>query len=205
MYTYEERMRAVQLYIKYDKSSIAVRRELGYPSRGMLYKWCREFEEGGTLRSDHDLGNSKFTEEQRERAVIYYMELGRSVSRTIKALGFPKRTTLRDWIKKDLPSDENHCVTNKALVRYTQAQKEQAVIRLCARDRTAKAIATELEVSESSLYTWRRRLLSEGCEDNVSRKRSSVTITETMATPENVASLTAVNTAVQDGHLGRRD
>jgi transposase-like protein len=38
MYTYEDRMRAVQLYVKYDMNMGVVIRELGYPSRGMLYK-----------------------------------------------------------------------------------------------------------------------------------------------------------------------
>ena len=32
MYSYEERMRAVKLYTQYDKSFVAVRQELGYPS-----------------------------------------------------------------------------------------------------------------------------------------------------------------------------
>lgn len=32
VYSYEERMRAVKLYTQYDKSFVAVRQELGYPS-----------------------------------------------------------------------------------------------------------------------------------------------------------------------------
>ncbi len=33
MYSYEDRVRAVQLYIKYGRSAAATTRELGYPSR----------------------------------------------------------------------------------------------------------------------------------------------------------------------------
>ena len=43
MYTYEERTRAIQLYIQYDLSIATVIRELGYPSRAMLYNWYKEY------------------------------------------------------------------------------------------------------------------------------------------------------------------
>lgn len=52
MYSYEARMKAVQLFIQYDYSSPAVIHELGYPSRGMLYYWYKEYIETGALRSD---------------------------------------------------------------------------------------------------------------------------------------------------------
>ena len=71
MYTYEERKRAVDLYIQYDKSIVAVRRELGYPSRGMLYLWIKEFEAAGDLHQDAALRHSKYTKEQRKEAVEY--------------------------------------------------------------------------------------------------------------------------------------
>lgn len=39
MYSYEERKKAVALYIKFDKSASAVVRELGYPDTKMLRVW----------------------------------------------------------------------------------------------------------------------------------------------------------------------
>ena len=39
MYSREERMRAVELYIKYDKSAADAIRELGYPDRHTLRSW----------------------------------------------------------------------------------------------------------------------------------------------------------------------
>ena len=102
MYTYEDRMKAVNLYLKYDMSIAAVIRELGYPSRGMLYQWYAEFKENGKLRGDSNHGYSKYSAEKRNQAVKYYLEHGKSLSRTIKALGFPKRTALRDWVHEDI-------------------------------------------------------------------------------------------------------
>lgn len=172
MYTYEERMKAIQLYIQSNMSVATVIRELGYPSRQMLYLWYKEYRENGDLRDDDGRGYSKYTDKQRKYAVAYYIENGKSITRTIKALGYPKRTTLRDWITEDLPDDEKRCITNNALVRCTQEQKEQAVIRLCSGEGTAREIASELGTTESSLYTWKRRLLSERCDATVSKYKS---------------------------------
>lgn len=67
MYTLEERKKAVDLFIKYDLSPAAVIHELGYPSKGRLYKWYQEYKETGEL-SDHKKQSGKYTKEQREKA-----------------------------------------------------------------------------------------------------------------------------------------
>lgn len=43
MYSKELRMRAIELYIKYEKSPGDVIRELGYPDRKMLCKWYKMY------------------------------------------------------------------------------------------------------------------------------------------------------------------
>ena len=43
MYSREKRMRAIELYIKYEKSPADVIRELGYPDRKMLGKWYKMY------------------------------------------------------------------------------------------------------------------------------------------------------------------
>lgn len=141
MYSYEERIKAVHLYLEYDMSIAAVIRELGYPSRQMLYLWYSEYKKSGSLHSDCERGHSKYSDQQRKQAIEYYLEHGRSISGTIRALGFPKRTTLRDWIHEDLPEGERRCAIGKSLVKYTQEQKTQAVIRLCAGEGAAKKMS----------------------------------------------------------------
>ena len=49
MYSCEDRIRAVELYIKYDLSAADTVRELGYPSHRMLVRWFREYQETGRL------------------------------------------------------------------------------------------------------------------------------------------------------------
>lgn len=41
-YSREQRDRAVDLYVRYERCAADVIRELGYPSRGMLPVWYRE-------------------------------------------------------------------------------------------------------------------------------------------------------------------
>ena len=43
MYSYEERLRAVKLYIKLGKRVQATIRELGYPTKNPLKGWHREY------------------------------------------------------------------------------------------------------------------------------------------------------------------
>ena len=50
MYSYEERLKAVKLYIQYDKSYASVFRELGYPpSNHTLKLRFKEYEHNGDL------------------------------------------------------------------------------------------------------------------------------------------------------------
>lgn len=47
MYTREDKLRAVELFVKLDFSPQSVINELGYPSRGSLYNWYREYMANG--------------------------------------------------------------------------------------------------------------------------------------------------------------
>lgn len=50
MYSYEERLKAVQLYIQYDKNYVSIFRELGYPPSSHSIKlWYKEYEKTGGL------------------------------------------------------------------------------------------------------------------------------------------------------------
>lgn len=50
MYSYEERVWAVKLYLKLGRRSKATIRQLGYPTKNSLKTWCDEFERSGDLQ-----------------------------------------------------------------------------------------------------------------------------------------------------------
>jgi putative transposase len=45
MYSYEDRLRAVRLYIKLGKRAAPTIRQLGYPTKNALKSWHREYEQ----------------------------------------------------------------------------------------------------------------------------------------------------------------
>ena len=102
MYSYEERMKAVKLYIKYGLCAADTVRELGYPYRKMLARWYKEYKETGDLHKQF-IKRPKYTPEQMKAAVDYYLEHGRNISRTVRTLGYPSREVLTEWISELAP------------------------------------------------------------------------------------------------------
>ena len=100
-YSKEQRDRAVDLYIRYERCAADVIHELGYPSRGMLPVWYRErLEEERTGRqSTRGKRYRRYTDEQKRAAVDHYLGHGRRLKRTMRALGYPKsHELLTAWI-----------------------------------------------------------------------------------------------------------
>jgi putative transposase len=64
MHSYEERMKAVQLFIKYDLSVADTIRELGYPTRNTLIRWYNEYLEKGDLHEKFQK-KPRFTQEEK--------------------------------------------------------------------------------------------------------------------------------------------
>lgn len=200
MYSFEERMKAVLLFMQYDCSPTAVIHELGYPSRGMLYNWVKEYQETGSLRSDDMLGKVKYSKEQRKQAVEYYLEHGRSASRTIRALGFPGRTVLRDWLKEDIPDDKRiqRCKTNSCLLRCTPEQKEQAVIDYCSGSKSSSDIAKDYGVSPNTVYGWKKQLLGEGTRATMPRRAETAQFDKLTENPEDITKILAEKERLQN-------
>lgn len=113
MYSREKRMKAIELYIKYDQSATAVIHELGYPDRGMLAKWYKAYleEQNTGVMRDPNARYLKYTPEQKKLAVDHYFAHGRSLARTIRALGYPSRPFLMQWCKECWTENGNKCTT----------------------------------------------------------------------------------------------
>ena len=146
--------------------------------------WYKEYEETGDLHMSY-ISSSKYSDEQRKAAIQYYVEHGRSKSRTVKALGYPTRQQLTEWIKQDLPDEVRPCTKGQSLVHLTKEQKEQVAIELCIRDGSAQAIADKYNVSRYSVYNWAWDLLGKGNISPMPKKKPDTTV----VTQETVDSL----------------
>lgn len=166
MYSYKDRLKAVKLYIKYNLSIADTIRELGYPSRNMLRQWYQEYTEAGELHRQHGK-KSKYSLEDKKRAISYYMEHGRNMARTIKAIGYPHRETMREWVHELVPNERKVYSKHSSMVKYTSEQKKEAVIEFSAGDGSAVSVANTLGVSRNSLYKWKKELLGEECAETM--------------------------------------
>lgn len=79
MYSYDDRIRAVRLYIQYDKSAAAVIQELGYLERKTLRYWYKEYLRDNGLKKKF-VRSPKYNGAQKEAAVKHYMEHGKCAS-----------------------------------------------------------------------------------------------------------------------------
>lgn len=171
MYPYEDRLRAVQLYIKLGKRIGLTIRQLGYPTKNALKTWYREFEQSQELRAGYRRP-AKFSQAEKACAVEHYREHGRCIAATIKALGYPCRTLLSAWLQELRPQHTR--VVGRSQELAPEA-KQSAVIAFCTRPASAQAVADEVGVSRGSLYKWKNQLLGHDAPASMKRKQGTPT------------------------------
>lgn len=171
MYSYEDRLRAVALYIKYDRSLTSVVRELGYPSQTMLLRWYKEYREFGELHKQYARSNI-YTLEQKQAAVGYYLEHGRSLNRAIRVVGYPTREVLTWWIDELAPGERKVRIKRGTMIQFSHEQKKNAVVELCVRDGSASAVADIFGTSRCTLYKWKKELLGQEGTESMGKPKS---------------------------------
>ena len=157
MYSYEDRLRAVQLYIKLGKRVGLTIRQLGYPTKNALKAWHLAYEQRRDLPRAYTR-EPKYTPARRKLAVDHFVAHGRCLAVTIKALGYPSRSLLASWIQQAHP--ELRPLSGQAHKPQSPHAKQSAVMALCLRRGSAQTVAEDLGVSRPSLYNWRNQLLS---------------------------------------------
>lgn len=156
MYSVEERLKAVKLYIYYDLSYAALLREFGPIDRKTIKSWYRKYKNQNSLEPQ----KTGYTYEEKLAAVNYYLEHDKCIARACKELGYPCRPILRQWILEIAPQ-EYIIQKSRVIKHFTQFQKKKAVISLCTRQKSAETVAKLHGTNRRSLYIWRKQLLGE--------------------------------------------
>ena len=159
MYSYEDRIRAVELYIKLGKRVAETIRQLGYPTENALKSWHRAFEQGSDLPRGYARTKPKYSQAQQTLAIEHYLAHGRCVAATTKTLGYPSRDSLRAWIQAVHPQLCSPGVVRPDTSPRPPELKQAAVIALCTRQESAQAVAQKLGVCRPTLYNWKNQLL----------------------------------------------
>ena len=143
----------------------------GHLTKNALKGWRRDFEQRLDLSVGYAGRCPKYSQVQKEVAVEHYLTHDRCTAATIKALGYPCRTTMTEWLREALPVATIAMVGRARRLAYSGALKQAAVIELCTRQSSAKAVAQKLAVSRPTLYSWKNQLV--GREAPASMKRNN--------------------------------
>jgi len=159
MYSYEDRIRAVELFIKLGMRVRPTIRQLGYPTKNSLKGWYREYQQLQDLPKGYAGREPKFSQAQRAAALEHYLAHDRCIAATLRALGYPCRGTLTKWIREAIPEARKAIVGSVGQRRYSESLKQTGVVELCMRQESAQAVADKLGVCRPTLYNWKNQLL----------------------------------------------
>ena len=162
MFSEDQRRVATGTFMKYDHSYADTVAELGYPNRATLRLWWREYESTGEIPRGKGTRQSKYTDEQMRSAVDHYLEHGRSLSRTMRALGYPKsRQTLGEWIDDLAPGRRKLRGPSPKRDPVPIEKRVRVVAELESRTGPAAEIAERHGVSRTAPYAWRREIIGD--------------------------------------------
>jgi len=169
MYSYEDRIRAVELYVTFGKRAAATVLQLGYPTTRALKRWHGEYQQRHDLPAGYVRSKPKYSPEQKAMAVAHYLNHGRCLAFTRRALGYPGKGQLPAWLDELSPEPRRRVTGKAGGVSHPSEIKQAAVIALCTRGESAQQVAQRVGVSRPTLYNWKNKIL--GREVPASMKR----------------------------------
>ena len=162
MFSTEQRRIAIETFIRFDHNYADTIAELGYPHRQTLRNWWYEYRETGEVPLAKHAREPRYPEEMRRKAVEHYLSHGKRLSRTMRALGYPKsREMLGDWVDEIAPGQRRYRGPNPRRDPTPVEKKVQVVAELEARTGPAAEIAERHGVSRSAPYIWRREIMGD--------------------------------------------
>lgn len=159
MYSAEQRAKAIETFARFGCSAADTIAELGYPSRVTLRSWWKEYQLGGDefLAGKHR--RPRYSDEEKRGAVDHYLEHGKSLARTIRAMGYPSREVLADWVDELAPGRRKYRGPNPKKSVLPIEAKVRAVAELEARSGSAAEVAGRYGASLAAPCVWRREIL----------------------------------------------
>jgi transposase-like protein len=174
MYSYKERIKAVELYIKLGRRASVGVRMLGYASKKYLRQWVLIYDETVALPKNVKR-KPTFTSAQKQAVIEHYLNNGQCFTHTQKVLGYPCAHTFNKW-HDELKFQKSHRrKKGKSQQRlFSKEEKKAVVIELCTRTDSADALAKSIGVSRESLYVWKDQLLPSEYTNTMTNKNLSL-------------------------------
>ena len=159
MHSAEQRAKAVETFARFGCSAADTIAELGYPSRVTLRNWWKEYQIGGGELPEREHRRPRYSDEEKRGAVDHCLEHGKSLARTIRAMGYPSREVLANWVDELAPGQCKYRGPNPKKSVLPIEMKVQAVAELEARSGSGAEVAGRYGVSRGAPCVWRREIL----------------------------------------------
>ena len=172
MYSKKEREKAIKLYIKFRFKAAKTINVLGYPDRRVLQKWYKDYVECGNKVIITNSRKSKYSAQDRNKAVNFYLNHGKNISLTTKELGYPCRSVLSNWICEDVKNHTPCSLKGKSVVKYTEDERKEAALEVAIREEIVNDISNKTNASRASLYKWKKELISPELESKIKEETS---------------------------------
>jgi transposase InsO family protein/transposase-like protein len=169
MYSYEQRKKAIETYLR-TKSVSQTLRELGYPSSKEFYKWLHEYQQNGELHKKRVKPERiYYTEEEKNVAVQFYHNNNGSYQNAVDKLGYPSPSQLRLWVKEAEKWREMACEIPPYMIEYTQEKFIKAALEFCSGERNLVSLGQKYHISPNTIKKAAAVLLSKEYERKMSK------------------------------------
>ena len=155
MHSAEQKSKAIETFIKFDRSAVDTIAELGYPNRHTLRRRWKERQARGDEFLEGKRRRPKHSDEEKRD----HLEHGRSPARTIRAMGYPSREMLGKWVDELAPARRKYRGPNPKKGVLPIEAKVRAVAELESRSGGAAEVAGRYGVSRAAPYAWQREIL----------------------------------------------
>ena len=159
MYSAEQRAKAVEMFARFGCSAADTIAELGYPSRVTLRNWWKEHQIGGDELPARKHRRPRYSDEEKRGAVDHCLEHGRSLARTIRAMGYPSREVFANWVDELAPGQRKYRGPSPKKSVLPIEMKVRAVAELEAGGGSAAEAAGRCGASRGAPCVWRRGIL----------------------------------------------
>ena len=144
MYSYQERIRAVQLYKKLGKRIAATRRQLGYPTKNTFKSWYRAYQQCQDLCQSPRRSGGKDALQQQQTAIKHDPQHGRCAAHRLRRLGYAKqRETWMDWLEQRHPAIGKRLVGQAANIELPECLAGVQLARSSCFYQHARALACD--------------------------------------------------------------
>lgn len=156
MYSAEQRKKAIETFARFGRSAADTIAELGHPSRVTLRSWWKEYQISGDRLLERRRRRPKYSDEEKRGAADHYLEHGKSLARTIRAMGYPSREMLGSWADELAPGRRKCRGPDPKKGVPPIETKARAATELEARSGSAAGVAGRHGASRAAPYVWRR-------------------------------------------------